>query len=118
MPLPFGLSALAEDLCKARFGGLLFIRIVRGGGDELPDHPSRTHEPIVVDTAAMGIAQQDSASLGDTGRVGRRGLPCSEQQNRRGREDWERMHGKLWRGANIIQVPPGSSSKKEFLGRY
>ena len=57
MPLPFGLSTLAEDLCKARFGSLLFIRIVRGGGDELPDHPSRTHEPIVVDTAAMGIAQ-------------------------------------------------------------
>ena len=61
MPLPFGLSALAEDLCKARFGSLLFIRIVRGGGDELPDHPSRTHEPIVVDTAAMGIAQYGSS---------------------------------------------------------
>jgi hypothetical protein len=94
-PVPLRTRALAKDLGKAGFGGGLFARIVGGGRDQLANDPTRAHDAIIGDTAAMRIPQQESPGLGDPRRVGRNGGTAPAEEKRDGCNNRDRTHGKL-----------------------
>jgi hypothetical protein len=98
-PVPLRTRALAKDLGKAGFGGGLFARIVGGGRDQLANYPTRAHDTIIGDTAAMRIPEQESPGLGDPRRVGRHGGPARAKEKRDGCNNRNQTHGKLPSGA-------------------
>ena len=63
-------GARHEDLGKARIGSSFLGRIVRSNEDQVVNHLAGALDAIGGDSAAMSVAQQETACLRKPGRIG------------------------------------------------